>query len=149
MRTTSFASLVLLALPVTNARSLHGWPRLQLPPSSLVMKAREIDTESFKELAQGSRPLLVDVYATWCGPCQLMAPHLDQVADDYADRVDVVKIDADVEEELAAYLRVQGLPTLLFISERRVVGRIEGAMMKDEISSWIEHHFFDGIKPSE
>jgi thioredoxin-like negative regulator of GroEL len=76
-----------------------------------------------------------------------MAPQLELVADTYADRVRVIKIDSDKEEQLAAYLRIMGLPTLLFIKGKNVVGRIEGAMMQDEISRWIEHFFFDGPKP--
>lgn len=110
-------------------------------------KCEELDTDSFSKAAQGDVPLLVDVYATWCGPCQLMAPQLDLVAESYAERVRVVKIDSDKEEALSAYLRIMGLPTLLFIKDKAVVGRIEGAMMQDEISSWIDHYFFDAPKP--
>ena len=110
-------------------------------------KAEEMTTEAFSAAAQGELPLLVDVYAHWCGPCQLMAPQLDLVAESYADRVRVVKIDSDKEEALAQYLRIMGLPTLLFIKDKAVVGRVEGAMMQAEISELIEHFFFDGPKP--
>jgi thioredoxin len=110
-------------------------------------KAEELNTEAFSAAAQGELPLLVDVYAHWCGPCQLMAPQLDLVAESYVDRVRVVKIDSDKEEALAQYLRIMGLPTLLFIKDKAVVGRVEGAMMQAEISALIEHYFFDGPKP--
>lgn len=111
-------------------------------------KAEDMNVETFSAAAQASTPLLVDVYAHWCGPCQLMAPQLDKVADAYGERVRIGKIDADVEDDLAEYLRVHALPTLLFIKDKNVVGRLEGALMQDEITAWIEHLFFDGPKPA-
>lgn len=63
----------------------------------------------------GSRPAIIDFYATWCGPCKALAPTLDDIAKSYAGKVDVYKIDVDKEPELAAAFGVQSVPTLLFI----------------------------------
>lgn len=131
------------AAPAVRSR-VRGFARTT---AAMGAKAEELDSDGFSKAAQGDVPLIVDVYAHWCGPCQLMAPQLDLVADSYAERVRVVKIDSDKEEALAAYLRIMGLPTLLFIKDKAVVGRIEGAMMQDEISSWADHYFFEGPKP--
>ncbi|KAJ1640782.1 thioredoxin-like protein [Pavlovales sp. CCMP2436] len=148
---------LLVCANISCASALMGTPRSAvlrtrvrgMSRASALMggKAEELNTEGFSVAAQGDVPLVVDVYATWCGPCQLMAPQLELVANAYEERVRVVKIDSDKEQELSAYLKIMGLPTLLFIKDKAVVGRIEGAMMQDEISSWIDHFFFDGPKP--
>ena len=77
-------------------------------------------------------PLLLDVYATWCGPCQMMAPQLAAAAAELGETVRVAKIDSDKYSQWAAKLRVGGLPTVLvFDSSGKEVNRVEGALMKD------------------
>jgi thioredoxin len=82
-------------------------------------------------------PLLLDAFATWCGPCQLMAKQLEQAATELGSSVRVVKMDTDKNERLAAELRVQGLPTLILFENGKEVKRVEGAMMKDQLMEWI------------
>ena len=84
-------------------------------------------------------PLLVDVYATWCGPCQLLQGQLRDVATHMQDRVRIVKMDSDQNPNLARQWKVQGLPTLiLFDRAGQEIDRIEGALMKDQLIQWME-----------
>lgn len=77
-------------------------------------------------------PLLLDVYATWCGPCQLMVPQLAAAAEELGDMVRVAKLDSDKYPEWATKLRAGGLPTVIVFSpDGKEVERIEGALMKD------------------
>ena len=95
---------------------------------------RQVNTAEFEEEIQDcSTPIILDVFAVWCGPCQLMAPQLELVAEKLGDKVRVLKIDADDEPVVASTLRVQGLPTVMFISDMSVVMRAEGALMADEL----------------
>ena len=90
-----------------------------------------------RELREKDTPLLLDVYATWCGPCQLVKAQLEQVAASFGDRVRVAKMDSDKEHEASAKLRVEGLPTLVLFRNGQEVDRIEGALMKDQIVQWV------------
>lgn len=93
------------------------------------------------ELDQGSTPLLLDVYATWCGPCQMMAPHLEAAARSLGNRVRVAKLDSDEEPAWATKLRVGGLPTIiLFDKQGQEVVRKEGALMEQQLLSMVSAH---------
>ena len=84
-------------------------------------------------------PLLVDVYATWCGPCQLMSKQLTDVAEELGDSIRIVKLDSDQYPDIASQLRIQGLPTIiLYGSNGTEMKRVEGAMMKDQLIKWIQ-----------
>ena len=67
-----------------------------------------------QELSDSTTPLLLDVFATWCGPCKLIAPQLDSIAESAGMELRVAKMDSDLEQNMASDLRVQGLPTLIF-----------------------------------
>lgn len=108
-------------------------------------KVADIDDEQLeaeiKRAKDVGTPLLLDVYATWCGPCQLMAPQLAAAASELGDSVRVAKIDSDKYQNWAAELRVGGLPTVLvFNSEGKEVNRVEGALMKDGLLDLVRPH---------
>ena len=69
--------------------------------------------EKFNELMQSTKPVLVDFYATWCGPCQIMKPRILDVAERIGDDAKVIQIDIDKEKELATRFRIQSVPTLI------------------------------------
>jgi thioredoxin 1 len=76
-----------------------------------------------------------------------MAPQLEKAAEHFGDRCRFLKIDSDEEPDVASILKVNGLPTILFINDMSVVARAEGMLMADELQSLAEHHFFDGDAP--
>ena len=89
--------------------------------------ASEVSGEQLaQEMADGRTPLLVDVYATWCGPCKLVAPQVQALAETYGSRLRVAKLDSDEHSQMATQLSVQGLPTLVFFRGGSEVFRLEG-----------------------
>jgi thioredoxin 1 len=73
-----------------------------------------VTSEQFEEqVLRSEQPVLVDFYAAWCGPCRILAPILEKIADEFAGRVKVVKVDIDHERDLAARYRITGVPTLI------------------------------------
>ncbi|MCU0535625.1 MAG: thioredoxin [Hydrococcus sp. Prado102] len=89
---------------------------------------------SFQELlANTNTPVLVDFYATWCGPCQMMAPILEQVGDRLKNRLQIVKIDTDKYPGLASQYQIHALPTLVLFKNGQPVERIEGVMVAPQL----------------
>ncbi|MGB3509834.1 MAG: thioredoxin [Microcoleaceae cyanobacterium] len=89
---------------------------------------------SFDELLTSSDlPVLVDFYATWCGPCQMMAPILEQVNQQMKDKLRIVKIDTDKYPQLASRYHIQALPTLVLFKNGQPVEQIEGVKQTPEL----------------
>lgn len=92
------------------------------------------------EVLGASRPVLVDYSAEWCGPCKMMAPALEESAENYVGRLDVAKIDVDANPALATRYHVRGIPTLMIFKGGEVVATKVGAMSKAQLSAFIEPH---------
>lgn len=89
---------------------------------------------SFQELiAQSETPLLVDFYAPWCGPCQLMAGILEQVNAEMKGKLKVVKINTDTYPELASQYGIEALPTLMLFKQGQPVDRLEGVLQTEKL----------------
>ncbi len=93
---------------------------------------------NFKTLIQDTRPVLVDFYADWCGPCKMLAPILKEVASELGDQARVIKIDVDKNQELAAQYQVRGVPTLILFRDGEQLWRTSGLMQKQDLLSKIK-----------
>jgi thioredoxin 1 len=92
---------------------------------------------SFKELIQSEKPVLVDFYATWCGPCKMMTPILQNVKTAMGDEVTIVKIDIDRNPEAARALDIQGVPTLIIFRKGEMKWRQSGVVDAGQIQARI------------
>ncbi|MBP3586192.1 MAG: thioredoxin [Paludibacteraceae bacterium] len=89
--------------------------------------------ESFNQIISGTQLVLVDFYATWCGPCKMMHPVLEQLKDQQAERLRIIKIDVDKNPALAAQYQVQSVPTLIAFREGNVLWRQSGALTLSQL----------------
>ena len=99
--------------------------------------ANVVTNTNFAEMLAGEKPVLVDFWATWCGPCRILSPTVDEIADEYADRITVAKCNVHDAEEIAMQYRIMSIPTLLFFKNGEVVDKRVGVVSKDEIVSII------------
>ena len=87
----------------------------------------------FNTLIQAEKPVLVDFFATWCGPCQVLGPVLKQVKDHLGDQIKIVKIDVDKNQELASRWQVRGVPTMVLFQNGKQLWRQSGVLSKEQI----------------
>ena len=100
---------------------------------------REVTDQSFdQEVLQSQQPVLVDFWAAWCAPCRMLAPTIDQVADDYVGKAKIVKLNVDDNAETSGRYNIRGIPTLLLFKDGELKDQIVGATSKDHISRLID-----------
>ena len=117
----------------------------QLTKTEFSEKIANLDSAISEWHYLGSRPAIVDFYATWCGPCRTLAPILEELSEEYAGEVDIYKVDIDCEQELAAAFGVRSVPTLLFIPARGMPQMATGALPKETLREAIGELLLSGV----
>jgi thioredoxin len=87
------------------------------------------------EVEQATSPVVVDFYATWCGPCRMLSPRLDKLAEEFSRKIKFVKVNVDEAQELAGRFRVEGIPTLLLFKNGKLEDRVTGLLPEAELRS--------------
>lgn len=98
------------------------------------------EKETFRSVIQGPKPVLVDFTASWCGPCKMMAPILEQLRANLGPAIRIIKIDVDQHAALAAELQVSGVPTLILYKHGKPVWRQSGVVPLHNLQSIIQSH---------
>ena len=100
--------------------------------------AQVINSANFEELVATGKPVVLDFWATWCGPCKRVAPLVEQLADEYAEQAIIGKCDIEDDEELPMRFGVRNIPTVIFIKNGEVVDKTVGAATKAAFAEKIE-----------
>lgn len=103
------------------------------------MATRPVTDDSFEqEVKRSSKPVVVDFWAEWCGPCKQVAPHLEELSDEMSDQIDVVKMNVDENPRTPGSLQVRGIPTLMIFKDGELVAQRVGAMPKSALKQWLD-----------
>ncbi|MDR2692474.1 MAG: thioredoxin [Dysgonamonadaceae bacterium] len=92
--------------------------------------AQQITNDNFKKLVEGDKPLVVDFWAEWCGPCRMIGPVIEELAEEYKGRAVVGKVNIDENNELTDEFEIRSVPTVLFFKNGEIVDRHVGAASK-------------------
>lgn len=95
---------------------------------------------SFNEIIQQNKPVLIDFYAEWCGPCKMMSPILSEVKSSLGEKVSIIKIDVDKNQSLAAKYQVRGVPTLMLFKNGQQLWRQSGVIQKNDLIALINNN---------
>jgi thioredoxin 1 len=95
---------------------------------------------SFREIIQSDKPVLVDFFATWCGPCKMMTPILHDVKTAMGDKISIIKIDVDKNPEVSSQFQVQGVPTLILFRKGEVKWRQSGVVQAKQLKEILEKY---------
>ncbi len=105
-----------------------------MPGNTIPLSDQSFDTE----VLQSPIPVLVDFSAEWCGPCKMLAPVIEELADEYVERVKIGKVDIDNNREIATQYGIQGVPTLIIFENGQPVKKFVGLVSKDKITEALE-----------
>ena len=103
------------------------------------MAALHITAENYeREVLKSDIPVMIDFWATWCGPCQMFGPTVEKLADDYAGKIKICKVNVDEEKELAKMFKIFSIPTVVLIRDGQIVKKSSGVMSESETKAWLE-----------
>jgi thioredoxin 1 len=95
---------------------------------------------SFSDIINSEKPTLVDFFAVWCGPCQMMKPILDELKGRMGDTISIIKVDVDKNQQVAANYRIQGVPTLALFQKGQIIWRQAGVLQAAQLEQIIRSH---------
>ena len=100
--------------------------------------ALQVTDENFKEVLNSGKPLVLDFWAPWCGPCKMVSPIVDELAEAYADKVNIGKMDVDSNNDVCVEFGIRNIPTLLFFKDGQLVDKQVGAASKAQLAAKID-----------
>ena len=98
----------------------------------------ELTTANFNEIVKSDKPVLVDFWASWCGPCRMVSPVIDQLAEEYAGKINVGKVNVDNEGTLAAEFAIVSIPTVIIFTNGKPVNKLVGVRSLDDYADAID-----------
>ena len=153
MTSTTNGRATIVVCPICGAKNrvpatAHGSPRCGSCRSPLPWVVDTSDADFAAVADDATVPVLVDVWAPWCGPCRMVSPALEQLATELAGRLKLVKVNADEAPEVSRRFEVQAIPTLVLLEHGKVVARQVGAAPVSALRSWLNEHLPSADAPA-
>jgi thioredoxin 1 len=105
------------------------------------MSTKAVSESSFEhEVLKADKPVLVDYWAEWCGPCKMISPMLEELSKDYGEKLAVAKVNVDENQAIAAKYGIRGIPTLMLFKNGAVVATKVGALSKSQLTAFLDSH---------
>lgn len=122
----------------SNSKTENKMGTVKMTKADFLTKVADYESNPDKWDYLGDKPALIDFYASWCGPCKMIAPILEDLAKEYGDQIVIYKVNTETEPELAALFNIRSIPTLLFIPKEGQPQLTQGAMSKEQFRAAID-----------
>ena len=107
----------------------------------------QVTDDNFNEVvAKSEVPVLLDFYADWCGPCKILGPIIDELAEEYEGKALVAKVNTEINPKLSQYFKIKSIPTIMFIHKGQLVERFQGLIPKPNLEEILEEYIMDAEK---
>lgn len=103
-----------------------------------IIPAPHFTDSTFNDAMNTDKGVLLDFFASWCGPCKVMSPIIDELAEEYKSRVIIAKVDSEKNPNLSAHFKIKSIPTLIFIKNQKVIEVINGMVPKPNLQEMVE-----------
>ena len=123
---------------VNNNKTENKMTVTELTQEDFVKKVYDFETNPNAWKFEGDKPAVIDFYATWCGPCKMMSPILDEISKEYEGKINVYKVNVDKEADLASVFGIRSIPSLLFVPMKKEPSMVQGAMPKNELKKLVD-----------
>ncbi len=105
----------------------------------------QVTDANFNELvAQSDKPVLLDFYADWCGPCKILGPIIDELAEEYEGKALVAKVNTQVNPKLSQHFKIKSIPTIMFVNKGEIVERFQGLIPKPNLEEILDEYINEG-----
>lgn len=110
----------------------------------------QVTDDNFSELVGKAKvPVLIDFYADWCGPCKILGPFIDELAEEYEGKALVVKVNTEVNPGLSQHFKIKSIPTIMFFNRGQAVERFKGLIPKPNLEEILNHYISENVKADE
>lgn len=127
---------------MTNNKKDNNMATINLTKKDFLSRVADIENSPGSWKFLGERPALIDFYASWCGPCKMLSPVLEELAEEYAGKVDIYKVNIDKEEYLTEAFDIRSVPTLIFVpmdgDPRRAMGAMPKNLLREQLDQLIK-----------
>lgn len=111
--------------------------------------APQVTDETFNELIETDKGILIDFYADWCGPCKVLGPIIDELAEENEGRVHIVKVNTETNPKLSSFFKIKSIPTIAFLKDKKLIEVRNGLIPKPNLQEMIEDLIAFEFEPSE
>ena len=139
--TVCILSLMLAACEtkaINNGKKENKMKTIELTKADFLKKIVDYEKNPEEWIYLGDKPAIIDFYASWCGPCKMMSPILDEISKEYEGKIYVYKVNVDKEADLASVFGIRSIPSLLFVPMKKEPSMVQGAMPKNELKKLVD-----------
>lgn len=99
---------------------------------------KDLNYDEYEKIIEGDKPIFIDFFANWCGPCMMLSPLVEKLAEKYSDKIDFYRVDVDDEEDLAYEFKISSIPLIVIIKDKKIVDKSLGYISENQLEEFVK-----------